>query len=64
MKSLIYSKPKILTNKTTKLGESPIWNHASFEFSYVDIKSKKFSFTSVITMLIHEFFLVGVVNVN
>ena len=42
MKSLIYSKPKILTNKTTKLGESPIWNHASFEFSYVDIKSKKF----------------------
>ena len=42
MKSLICSKPKILIKHKTILGEGPCWNHNAFEFSFVDILSKKF----------------------
>ncbi len=42
MKSLIYSKPKILINCKAKLGEGPFWNHNTLELSFVDILSKKF----------------------
>ena len=42
MKSLIYSKPKILIDCKAKLGEGPFWNHNTLELSFVDIMSKKF----------------------
>ena len=42
MKSLIYSKPKILIDCKAKLGEGPFWNYNTLELSFVDIMSKKF----------------------
>ena len=42
MKSLIYSKPKILIDCKAKLGEGPFRNHNTLELSFVDIMSKKF----------------------
>jgi len=42
MKSLIHSKPKVLTKCKTILGEGPVWNHKTHEYSFVDILSKKF----------------------
>ena len=42
MKPLIHSKPKILIDCKATLGEGPLWNHKTSEFSFVDILSKKF----------------------
>lgn len=42
MRSLIHSKPKVLIKCIATLGEGPLWNHNTFEFTFVDIMSKKF----------------------
>ena len=42
MKALIHSKPKVLAKYNAILGEGPIWNHKTREYSFVDILSRKF----------------------